>query len=41
MSYQINKLIIDSTYSITELCRLGAEHRTDKSPLSSPLAKIV
>jgi len=41
MSQQINKLIIDSTQSVTELCVLGAKHRTDKSPLSSPLAKIV
>lgn len=38
---KINKLIIDSTESITDLCLLGAKHRTDKSPLSSPLAKIV
>ena len=37
----INKLVIDSTQAITELCVLGAQHRTDKSPLSSPLAKIV
>ena len=36
MSQQINKLIIDSTQSITDLCMLGAKYRTDKSPLSSP-----
>jgi SAM-dependent methyltransferase len=41
MTQQINKLIIDSTQSITDLCILGAKFRTDKSPLSSPLAKIV
>lgn len=41
MPQQINKIIIDSTQSATELCMLGAKHRTDKSPLSSPLAKIV
>lgn len=41
MSQQINKLVIDSTQSITELCMLGAKYRTDKSPLSSPLAKII
>jgi SAM-dependent methyltransferase len=41
MSNQINKLVIDSTQSITDLCMLGAKYRTDKSPISSPLAKIV
>lgn len=29
---KINKLIIDSTYSETDLCRLGAAYGTDKSP---------
>ena len=32
---KINKLIIDSTYSETELCRLGALHGTDKSPYNN------
>ena len=41
MSTKINKLIIDSTQSITDLCLLGAKHRTDKSPLSSPIANYV
>lgn len=38
---KINKLIIDSTDMISELCLLGAKHRTDKSPLCSPLAKYI
>ncbi len=41
MSSKINRLIIDSTESITDLCLLGSKYRTDKSPLSSPLAKFV
>jgi hypothetical protein len=38
---KINKLIIDSTESLTELCLLGAKYRTDKSPICSPLAKYI
>jgi len=41
MSFKINKLIIDSTESVTDLCLLGAKYRTDKSPLSSPIANYV
>ncbi len=41
MSNKINKLIIDSTQSIIELCILGAKHRTDKFQLSSPIADYV
>ena len=33
----INKLTIETTESITELCHIMASHRTDKSPLVSPL----
>jgi len=29
-----NKLIIDSTYSVTDLCKLGEKYATDKSPLN-------
>lgn len=29
---KINKLVIDSTYSTTELCNLGVKYPTDKSP---------
>jgi hypothetical protein len=32
---KINKLIIDSTYSETELCDLGAFYGTDKSPYNT------
>ena len=28
----INRITIDSTNSITDLCRLGAKYPTDKSP---------
>ena len=34
----INKLIIDSSDSFTDLCKLGADYRTDKSPYLSPLS---
>ena len=29
---RIEKLVIDSTESVTDLCRLGVKHPTDKSP---------
>jgi demethylmacrocin O-methyltransferase len=29
---QINKIIVDSTYSTTDLCNLGVKYPTDKSP---------
>jgi hypothetical protein len=32
---KINKLIIDSTYSTTELCNLGVKYPTDKSPYNT------
>lgn len=37
----INKLTIDSTRSVTDMCQLGVKHKTDKSPLVSHLAKIL
>ena len=33
----INKLVIDTSQSVTELCHIMAYHSTDKSPLVSPL----
>jgi hypothetical protein len=33
----INKLVIETTQSTTELCHIMAHHSTDKSPLVSPL----
>jgi SAM-dependent methyltransferase len=38
---RINKIIIDSTESVTDLCMLGAKYETDKSPYSGPLAKYL
>ena len=38
---RINKIIIDSTESISDLCLLGAKYSTDKSPYSGPLAKYL
>lgn len=35
---KINKLIIDSTNSVTELCALGALYGTDKSPYNTDVA---
>jgi hypothetical protein len=32
---KINKLIIDSTNSVTDLCNLGAKYGTDKSPYNT------
>jgi len=32
---KINKLVVDSTNSITDLCALGAKHQTDKSPYNT------
>ena len=29
---RIEKLVVDSTESVTDLCRLGVKHPTDKSP---------
>lgn len=38
---RINKIIIDSTESISDLCLLGSKYETDKSPYSGPLAKYL
>ena len=33
----INKLIIDSTDTISDLCQIMAQNKSDKSPLLTPL----